>query len=48
MILGGTLSEEPPAPDSLGRVLAFAVEHGEDALKCEHFEVAREGRPSLF
>ncbi|SJZ36664.1 hypothetical protein SAMN02745673_00129 [Marinactinospora thermotolerans DSM 45154] len=48
MILGGTLSEEPPPPDSpLGRVQAFVAEHGEDALRPEHIQAAREGRPLL-
>jgi hypothetical protein len=47
-ILGFTISEEPPAPDTpLGRVLAFIAEHGEDALRDEHFEAATQGRPLL-
>ncbi|MFF8866699.1 MULTISPECIES: hypothetical protein [unclassified Streptomyces] len=47
-ILGFTISEEPPPPDSpLGRVVAFVAEHGEEALRDEHFEAAREGRPLL-
>ncbi|MGW2690486.1 hypothetical protein [Streptomyces sp. NPDC001296] len=45
-ILGVTISEEPPPPDSpLGRVRAFTAEHGEEALSDEHFEAAMEGRP---
>ncbi|MBT2443240.1 hypothetical protein J7E93_24730 [Streptomyces sp. ISL-36] len=48
MLLGGTVSEEPPPPDSpLGRVLAFVAQHGEDALTADHFDAAREGRPLL-
>lgn len=48
MMLGGTVGEEPPAPDSpLGRVLAFVEEYGEDALTPEHFDAARAGRPLL-
>ncbi|MFJ5775883.1 hypothetical protein [Streptomyces sp. NPDC093094] len=47
-ILGVTISEEPPPPDSpLGRVRAFTDEYGEDALRPEHIEAAREGRPLL-
>ncbi|MFE2360689.1 hypothetical protein ACFY0G_09345 [Streptomyces sp. NPDC001552] len=46
MILGGTVSEEPPPPDSpLGRVRAFTARHGEDALRPEHIKAAQEGRP---
>ncbi|GHB00463.1 hypothetical protein GCM10010330_63240 [Streptomyces tendae] len=48
LILGGTLSEEPPPPDSpLGRVRAFTARYGEDALKPEHIRDAQEGRPLL-
>ncbi|MGW8796656.1 hypothetical protein ACWGN9_06000 [Streptomyces sp. NPDC055775] len=48
MILGGTLSDEPPSPDSpLGRVRAFVAEHGEEALRPEHIGAAQEGRPLL-
>ncbi|MFF8638459.1 hypothetical protein ACF052_30135 [Streptomyces pilosus] len=48
MILGGTLSDEPPSPDSpLGRVRAFTAEHGEEALRPEHIKAAQEGRPLL-
>ncbi|MFJ9348974.1 hypothetical protein [Streptomyces sp. NPDC101237] len=47
-ILGFTISEEPPPPDSpLGRVRAFTAEYGEDALRPEHIEAAQEGRPLL-
>ncbi|MEV6023473.1 hypothetical protein [Streptomyces sp. NPDC052036] len=47
-ILGVTISEEPPPADSpLGRVRAFAAEHGEDALTDEHFKAAVQGRPLL-
>jgi hypothetical protein len=47
-ILGFTIVEEPPAPDTpLGRVLAFIAEHGEGALRDEHIEAATEGRPLL-
>ncbi|MFI6059145.1 hypothetical protein [Streptomyces sp. NPDC051286] len=38
-------AEEPPAPDSpLARVLAFAAEHGEDAVTEERIELAKQGR----
>lgn len=48
MVLGGTVSEEPPPPDSpLGRVRAFTARYGEEALKPEHIRAAREGRPLL-
>ncbi|MET7312618.1 hypothetical protein ABZS68_37755 [Streptomyces sp. NPDC005571] len=48
MILGGSVSEEPPPPDSpLGRVRAFTAEYGEDALKPEHIGAAQEGCPLL-
>ncbi|CAL9338017.1 hypothetical protein [Streptomyces sp. enrichment culture] len=48
IILGGTLSEEPPPPDSpLGRVRAFVAEHGAQALRREHIEAAQQGRPLL-
>jgi hypothetical protein len=48
LILGGTVSEEPPSPDSpLGRVRAFTARHGEGALKPEHIWAAQEGRPLL-
>lgn len=48
MILGGTVSEEPPPPDSpLGRVRAFTARYGEEALKPEHIRAAQEGRPLL-
>lgn len=47
-ILGFTLSEGPPPPDSpLGRIEKFAAEHGYDALRDDHFEAATEGRPLL-
>jgi hypothetical protein len=45
MLLGGTVTEEPPPPDSpLGRVRAFIAEYGDDALRPEHLEAARQGR----
>jgi hypothetical protein len=48
MILGGTVSEEPPPPDSpLGRVRAFTAQYGSDALRPEHIGAAQEGRPLL-
>ncbi|MET9439243.1 hypothetical protein [Streptomyces sp. NPDC006610] len=48
MMLGGTVSEGPPPPDSpLGRVMAFAAEYGEDAVRPEHIAAAGEGRPLL-
>ncbi len=31
----------------LGRVRAFTVQYGEDALKPEHIRAAQEGRPLL-
>ncbi|MFH8799271.1 hypothetical protein ACH4F6_06680 [Streptomyces sp. NPDC017936] len=47
-MLGFTISEEPPPPDSpLGRVRAFTAQYGEDALRPEHFADARAGRPLL-
>lgn len=37
-------AEEPPAPDNpLSRVLAFAAEHGEDAVTEERIELAKQG-----
>lgn len=46
MILGCTLSEEPPPADSpLGRLSELAAEHGESVLRDEHFEAALTGRP---
>ncbi|MET7525090.1 hypothetical protein [Streptomyces sp900116325] len=48
VIIGGTLSEEPPPPDSpLGRVRSFIAEYGSDALRPEHIGAAQEGRPLL-
>jgi hypothetical protein len=48
MILGGTVSEEPPPPDSpLARVRAFTALYGSDALRPEHIGAAQEGRPLL-
>jgi hypothetical protein len=48
MMLGATVSTEPPPPSSpLGRIMAFTAEHGEDALREEHFTAAREGHPLL-
>ncbi|MER6449224.1 hypothetical protein [Streptomyces venezuelae] len=48
VILGGVVSTEPPPRDSpLGRVRAFVAEHGENALRPEHIEAARDGRPLL-
>ncbi|MER6976519.1 hypothetical protein [Streptomyces carpinensis] len=47
-MLGFTISEEPPPPDSpLGRVRAFTARYGEDALRPEHVQAAIEGRPLL-
>ncbi|MER5598921.1 hypothetical protein [Streptomyces sp. NPDC002265] len=47
-MLGFTISEEPPPPDTpLGRVRAFVAEHGQDALRDEHIRAAIEGRPLL-
>ncbi|WP_405718714.1 hypothetical protein [Streptomyces sp. NBC_00046] len=46
MILGATVSTDPPAPSSpLGRIRAFTAEHGEDALRPEHFDAAHAGLP---
>ncbi|MEU4264328.1 hypothetical protein ACYCCF_26680 [Streptomyces argenteolus] len=46
--LGVTVSNEPPDPSSpLGRIRAFTEEHGEEALRADHFTAAREGRPLL-
>jgi hypothetical protein len=46
MILGGTVSEEPPAPDSpLGRIAAWGEEYGSERLTPEHVRAAIEGRP---
>ncbi|MER5359650.1 hypothetical protein [Streptomyces sp. NPDC002785] len=46
MILGCTVSSEPPDPSSpLGRIRAFTAEHGEDALTSDHFAAALDGRP---
>jgi hypothetical protein len=46
MILGGTVSEEPPPSDSpLARVRAFTARYGSDALRPEHIGAAQEGRP---
>jgi hypothetical protein len=43
-VTGHELSSEPPAPDSpLGRLQAFAAEHGMDALSDQHFEAAIRG-----
>ncbi|MFE2335059.1 hypothetical protein [Streptomyces coelicoflavus] len=48
MILGGVLEEGPPDPESpLGRVRAFTAQYGEEALRPDHFDAAREGRPLL-
>lgn len=48
MMLGATVGNEPPTPSSpLVRIIAFAAEHGEDALRAEHFTAALEGRPLL-
>ncbi|WP_406361589.1 hypothetical protein OID55_28180 [Streptomyces sp. NBC_00715] len=48
MILGGTVSEEPPPPNSpLGRVRAFTARYGEGALTPEHIADAQAGRPLL-
>ncbi|MFD0545060.1 hypothetical protein [Streptomyces mexicanus] len=47
-VLGFTISEEPPPPDSpLGRVQAFTARYGQDALRPEHIRAAIEGRPLL-
>ncbi|MER6112251.1 hypothetical protein ABT155_30080 [Streptomyces hirsutus] len=46
MILGGTVSEEPPPPGSpLGRIVAWGEEHGSHRLTPEHVRAAIEGRP---
>ncbi|QOV37649.1 hypothetical protein IM697_04250 [Streptomyces ferrugineus] len=48
LILGVTVSEEPPPPDSpLSRVRAFTARYGEGALNPEHIRAAQEGRPLL-
>ncbi|MTE19739.1 hypothetical protein F0L17_11505 [Streptomyces sp. TRM43335] len=46
IVTGTTISDEPPAPESpLGRLEAFAEEHGSAALTPEHVRAAQEGRP---
>jgi hypothetical protein len=46
MILGGTLSEEMPPPDSpLGRVREWGEQYGTENLTPEHVRAAIEGRP---
>ena len=48
VIPGCEVSDGPPPPDSpLGRILAFAAEHGDDSVTPEHRIAAREGRPLL-
>ncbi|MGW3819546.1 hypothetical protein [Streptomyces sp. NPDC005046] len=48
VIIGGTLSEEPPPPDSpLARVRALTARYGSDALRPKHIGAAQEGRPLL-
>ncbi|MFF3249723.1 hypothetical protein ACFYWP_01660 [Actinacidiphila glaucinigra] len=43
-VTGFELATEPPAPDTpLARVLAFAAEHGHDALTEEHIDLAQRG-----
>ncbi|MFD6952960.1 MULTISPECIES: PCP reductase family protein [unclassified Nocardiopsis] len=45
MMLGGTVSYDPPPADSpLGRLEAYAEEHGEDAVTPEIVRLAREGK----
>ncbi|MGW4730709.1 hypothetical protein ACWEQC_16360 [Streptomyces shenzhenensis] len=47
-VLGFTISEEPPPPDTpLGRVLAFVANHGDPALREERFEAAMKRHPLL-
>jgi hypothetical protein len=43
-VTGHTIAEGPADPDSpLGRLLAFADEHGMDALSDQHFDAAVRG-----
>lgn len=45
MMLGGTVSYDPPPVDSpLGRLMAYAEQHGEDAVTPEDVQRAREGK----
>jgi hypothetical protein len=46
-IVTGTQIVDGPAPADtpLGRIQAYAAEHGDDALTPEHFAAAREGLP---
>ncbi|WP_017570158.1 hypothetical protein [Nocardiopsis halotolerans] len=44
MMLGGTVSHDPPNPDSpLGRMMAYVEEHGEDAITPETVRKFRDG-----
>lgn len=44
-VAGAELATEPPAPDTpLARVLAFAAEHGTDAVTEDVIAEAKEGR----
>ncbi|GAA3985351.1 hypothetical protein GCM10022630_32070 [Thermobifida alba] len=44
IMLGGRVSDKPPPPDStLGRLRAYAAEHGEETLTPELVRKAREG-----
>jgi hypothetical protein len=43
-VTGFELATEPPAPDTpLGRILAYAAEHGYENLTDEHFDLAKLG-----
>lgn len=45
MMLGGTVSEdEPPADSPLGRLAAYAKEHGEGSVTPEIVRKARKGK----
>ncbi|QDP44205.1 hypothetical protein KGG70_gp01 [Streptomyces phage Celia] len=46
IVTGTTIVDGPaPAHTPLGRIEAFAAEHGEDALTPAHYAAARDGLP---